>query len=77
MVAAGVVAAGVVAAVPRRKREECVFPGDLARRYDAEGPVGHMDRQGIGLISTPCPLPGVPGPTGPFVGENTDPNCGA
>ena len=33
----------MVAAGPRRKREECVFPGDLARRYDAEGPVGHMD----------------------------------
>ena len=62
----------MVAAEPRRKREECVFPGDLARRYDAEGPVGHMDRQGV-VISTPCPLQGLPGP---FAGENTAPNCG-
>lgn len=66
----------MVAAVPRRKWEECVFPGDLARQYNAEGPVGHRDGQGVDRISTPCPLQGLPGPPGPFAGENTAPNCG-
>jgi hypothetical protein len=53
----------VVAAVPRRKREECVFPGDLARQYDAEGPVGHRGRvvaAGPRRKREECVFPGGP-----------------